>query len=160
MKLSKLVATVESAIEAMGVAAKDARGDQPGQWMLVQDFTPVYVDAWEETESNPWNYFKFETDKTVFQMSVPFVLGPTLKREAFWEELMTVNLNLHFAKFTYNSKENVVALVWRKPGSALNESEIKSALDSLFYYNQMIFEVLKDEFALKRVNIEEAKSDV
>ena len=93
-------------------------------------------------------------------MSVPFVLGPTLKREAFWEELMTVNLNLHFAKFTYNSKENVVALVWRKPGSALNESEIKSALDSLFYYNQMIFEVLKDEFALKRVNIEEAKSDV
>ena len=156
MELNKLISDVEQAIENMGVAAKDARGDEAGQWMLVQDFNPVYVDAWEEQESNPWNYFKFQTDKTVFQMSVPFVYGPTLKRELFWEELLTVNLNLHFAKFTYNTKENGVALVWRKPGSSLSQEEIKPALDAMFYYNQMIFEVLKDEFALKRVNVQEA----
>jgi len=156
MDISKLIANVESAIEKMGVAPKEARGDAAGQWMLVQDFTPVYIDAWEETESNPWNYFKFEKDKTVFQMSVPFVHGPTLKREAFWEELMTVNLNMHYAKFTYNAKENVIALVWRKPGSTFQSSEMQMALDSLFYYNQMIFEVLKDEFTLKRVNVEES----
>ena len=50
----------------------------------------------------------------------------------------------------------MVALVWRKPGSSLSQEEIKPALDAMFYYNQMIFEVLKDEFALKRVNVQEA----
>ena len=139
----------------MGVSRADARGDEPGQWMLVRDFMPIYMDAWEEHEKNPWNYYKFDEDPSIFQVSLPFCYAPTIRRSEFFEELLTVNLNLQYGKYCYNGKDNVVALVFRKPGSSLQPAEVKDTIDALCYYCEMTYHVLKDEFKLKRVSIAE-----
>jgi hypothetical protein len=64
---------------------------------------------------------------------------------------------LHYGTFSFNAPENVVVLVYRKPGSSLLASEIPDVIDALGYYAEMTYHVLKDEFNLKRVAIEEGK---
>lgn len=152
--LQTLIAEIEVAIKGMDIDPEQARGEEPGQWMLVSDFTPVFIDAWEENESTPWNYFVFESDKTVFQLIVPAYYAPTIQREAFLEELLTVNLNLHYTRFSYNPKENLVVLSMRMPGSGFNKEKLKGYIDALNYYAEMTFHVLKDEFKLKKALIE------
>lgn len=154
MELSALTALVEGALTRMGINPADARNEENGQWFLMNEDMPIYMDAWTESESTPWNYFKFKTDPTVFQITIPFCYGPTIKRNEFLEELLVVNLNLHYGKFSYNPAENVVALVYRKPGSALLADEIPDVIDALGYYAEMAYHVLKDEFNLKRVSVE------
>lgn len=139
----------------MGIEPSDARNEDHGQWFLMNEDMPIYIDAWQEEESTPWNYFKFREDPTIFQITVPFCYGPTLKRNEFLEELLVVNLNLHYGKFSYNPQENVVALAYRKPGSQMQESELKDVIDALGYYAEMAYHVLKDEFNLKRVLVNE-----
>lgn len=154
MNVQKLTGLVEDALKEMGIEPADARNDGEGQWFLMNEDMPIYIDAWEETQSTPWNYFKFKTDPTIFQVTIPFCYGPTVKKNEFFEELLTVNLNLHYGKFSYNPGENVVALVYRKPGSAVVLSEIRDAIDALGYYAEMAYHVLKDEFNLKRVLVD------
>jgi hypothetical protein len=146
-----LYQTVEKAIHDMGVNPEDTRGEEAGQWMLLREEMPIYLDAWEDQESNPWNYFIFEKDKSVFQVSVPFCYAPTLKRDEFLQEMLVVNLNLMYGKFTFNEKDNVAALVYRVPGSSFRTSDFQPIIDGLCYYAEMAYHVLKDEFSLKRV---------
>jgi len=157
MELSALIALVEGALVKMGITPSEARNEGEGQWFLLNEELPIYLDAWEETESTPWNYFKFKEDRSIFQIAIPFCHAPTLKRQEFFEELLTVNINLHYGKFSFNAPENVVVLVYRKPGSSLLASEIPDVIDALGYYTEMTYHVLKDEFNLKRVAIEEGK---
>ena len=69
MNLEQLSTAIEKAIHDMGVNPADTRGEETGQWMLIREEMPIYFDAWEDTESNPWNYFVFEKDKSVFQFT-------------------------------------------------------------------------------------------
>lgn len=154
MNLENLVYEVEKTIHDMGVNPADTRGEEIGQWMLMREEMPIYLDAWEDMESNPWNYFVFENDRTVFQVSVPFCYAPTVKRNEFLEEMLVVNLNLLYGKFSYNAKDNVAALVYRVPGTSLRPEEMQQIIDGLCYYAEMTYHVLKDEFSLKRVLIE------
>lgn len=154
MELEKLFAEIELAIQELDIDPQNARGDEPGQWMLVDNFTPVFVDAWQDNESTPWNYFVYENDNTVFQLIVPAFYAPTLNRDAFFEELLTVNLNIHYAKFSYNHRENIIVLSIRKPGHTFSKTEFKPMIDALCYYAEMTYQVLKDEFHLKKVNVE------
>jgi hypothetical protein len=117
--------------------------------------TPIYLDAWAAEQKSPWNYFIFEEDTTTFQLTIPFCYAPTLQREAFLEELLTVNLNLLYGKFTYNAKDNVVALIYRLPGLSFQPTDLTHVIDGLMYYSEMAYHVLKDEFTLKRVLVEE-----
>ncbi len=156
MELQDLFALVDGAIEKIGVNPADAKNEGEGQWFLMNEDMPIYIDAWAENESNPWNYYKFAADPTIFQVTIPFCYVPTLKRNEFLEELLTVNINLQYGKFSFNPGENVVALVFRKPGSTLHESEIKDVIDALGYYAEMTYHVLKEEFNLKRVEVEQA----
>jgi hypothetical protein len=71
------------------------------------------------------------------------------------EELLTVNLNLLYGKFTYNAKDNVVALIYRLPGLSFQPADLTHVIDGLMYYSEMAYHVLKDEFTLKRVLVEE-----
>ena len=109
--------------------------------------TPIYLDAWAAEQKSPWNYFIFEEDTTTFQLTIPFCYAPTLQREAFLEELLTVNLNLLYGKFTYNAKDNVVALIYRLPGLRFQPADLTHVMDGLMYYSEMAYHVLKDEFA-------------
>ncbi|MBM3399153.1 MAG: YbjN domain-containing protein [Bacteroidetes bacterium] len=151
MLLHDLYQAVEKAIHDMGIHPEETRGEEAGQWTLLREEMHVYLDAWENSESNPWNYFVFEKDKTVFQISVPFCYAPTLKRDEFLQEMLVVNLNLMYGKFTFNEKDNVTALVYRVPGISFQTSDLKTVVDSLCYYAEMAYHVLKDEFNLKRV---------
>jgi hypothetical protein len=154
MNLEQLSTAIEKAIHDMGVNPADTRGEETGQWMLIREEMPIYMDAWEDTESNPWNYFVFEKDKSVFQLSIPFCYAPTIKRDEFLQEMLVVNLNLLYGKFTYNEKDNVAALVYRIPGDSFQPAELQLITDGLCYYAEMAYHVLKDEFNLKRVLIE------
>lgn len=156
MELNILTEMVERQLAAMGIQPADARNSEDGQWFLMNEDMPIYIDAWADQESTPWNYFKFKSDSTVFQITIPFCYAPTLRKSEFFEELLTVNLNLYYGKFSYNPKENIVALVYRKPGSTLGESEMKDVIDALGYYAEMAYHVLKDEFNLKRVLVAES----
>jgi hypothetical protein len=155
MSLTDLTNRIENALRLMGIEPSDARNEDHGQWFLMNEDMPIYIDAWQEEESTPWNYFKFKEDPTIFQITVPFCYGPTLKKNEFMEELLVVNLNLHYGKFSFNPQENVVALAYRKPGSQMQESELKDVIDALGYYAEMAYHVLKDEFNLKRVLVNE-----
>ena len=79
MKLKTLIGEVETAIRQMGLSAEEAQADENGQWILLKEEMPVYMDAWEDRESTPWNYFTFKQDPTVFQITIPFVFAPTIK---------------------------------------------------------------------------------
>jgi hypothetical protein len=151
MNSAELQAKVETKLEAIGVQAEDARTGDDGQWMLLRNETPIYIDAWEDRESTPWNYFVFQQDPSVFQITVPFCYGPTLKRAELLEELLVVNLNLLNAKFSYNSNDNVVVLSCRVSGTGLDALDLAQTIDGLCYYSEMAYHVLKDEFNLKRV---------
>lgn len=155
MQAHELIKNVENALEVLGIKPEDARNEEGGQWFLMNEDMPIYIDAWEDEQSTPWNYFKFKDDPSVFQVTIPFCYAPTLKKAEFLEELLMVNLNLHYGKFGYNAKENVVALVYRKPGSAFNQGDLRDIIDSLGYYAEMTYHVLKDEFNLKRVVVTE-----
>lgn len=155
MELQELYNLIDDAVEKIGVDPKDAKNAGEGQWFLMNEEMPIYMDAWEETESNPWNYYKFAEDRTIFQVTIPFCYGPTVKRTEFFEELLVVNLNLHFGKFSYNPPENIVALSYRIPGSNLRREMVKDTIDALGYYAEMTYHVLKDEFNLKRVQVHE-----
>jgi len=154
MKLIELIQRVEAGIQLGGVNADDARSGDEGQWLLLRNETPIYIDAWSDEQSSPWNYFLFETDRTVFQITLPFCYAPTLQREAFLEELLTVNLNLLYGKFSFNSRDNVVVLSYRVPGSSFKSEDLSAVIDGLSYYCEMAYHVLKDEFHLKRVLVE------
>jgi len=151
VEINDLVKTVELAIVEMGLSKEESQADEQGQWILLKNETPIYIDAWDDKQSTPWNYFIFEQDKTVFQITVPFCYGPTLKRAEFLEELLVVNLNLHLGKFSYNTRDNVVVLSYRVPGSAFKPDSLGPTIDALAYYAEMVYHVLKDEFNLKRV---------
>lgn len=155
MELSVLLNSVEKAIHDLGVDPAQARGEEQGQWLLMRNETPIYLDAWTAEQKSPWNYFIFEEDATTFQLTIPFCYAPTLQREAFLEELLTVNLNILYGKFTYNAKDNVVALIFRVPGKSFQPSDLTHIIDGLMYYSEMAYHVLKDEFTLKRVLVEE-----
>lgn len=103
----------------------------------------------------PGIFFVHGTDKTTFQVSVPFCYVPTIKRDEFLEEMLVVNLNLLYGKFSYNSKDNVAALVYRIPGMSFSTEQLPVVIDALCYYTEMTYHVLKDEFSLKRVLAEE-----
>lgn len=151
MEINELVKTVELAIVEMGLSKEESQADEQGQWILLKNETPIYIDAWDDQQSTPWNYFIFEQDRSVFQITVPFCYGPTLKRAEFLEELLVVNLNLHLGKFSYNTRDNVVVLSYRVPGSAFKSDSLGPTIDALAYYAEMAYHVLKDEFNLKRV---------
>ena len=155
MDFKDLVLLVEKAIHDVGVDPAAARGDEEGQWLLMRNDTPIYLDAWTAEQRSPWNYFIFEEDATTFQLTIPFCYAPTLQREAFLEELLTVNLNLLYGKFTYNAKDNVVALIYRIPGLSFQPADLPRVIDGLMYYSEMAYHVLKDEFTLKRVLVEQ-----
>lgn len=152
MELNDLIANIELGIQTMGLSEHEASADENGQWILLKDEMPVYIDAWKDEQSSPWNYFIYQLDPTVFQITIPFCYGPTLKRSEFLEELLVVNLNLMFGKFSYNSKDNVVVLSQRLPGSAFSPVDLGKVIDALAYYAEMSYHVLKDEFSLKRVH--------
>ncbi len=151
MELTQLVNNIEQGIHDLGVDPQTAKGEELGQWFLMRNETSIFIDAWNAEQKSPWNYFIFETDKSTFQLTIPFCYAPSLKREAFLEELLTVNLNLLYGKFTYNSKDNVVALIYRVPGDGFRHTDLGNIVDALLYYAEMAYHVLKDEFQLKRI---------
>lgn len=152
MELGALIANVESAIRAMGLSEEESRSDDNGQWILLKNELPVYIDAWTERESTPWNYFVFKKDPSIFQITIPFVLAPTLRKHEFLQELLVVNLNLLFGKFSYNESDNATVLTYRIPGHHFKPEDLETLIDGLAYYSEMAYHVLKDEFGLKRIH--------
>ena len=75
MEIKDLVKTVELAIVDMGLSKEESQADEQGQWILLKNETPIYIDAWDDKQSTPWNYFIFEQDKTVFQITGSFQLA-------------------------------------------------------------------------------------
>lgn len=154
-KLSELINNIENAIANLDVNPHEARGEEPGQWLLVQDFLPVYIDAWEEKESTPWNYIQFKKDKTVFQAVVPVCYAPTVRKAEFMEEMLTVNFNLMHVKIAYNASDNIIALNYRINGDDFDSNNFENLIQLITYYAEMMYHVLKDEFHLKRPNVQE-----
>lgn len=152
MQLTSLIGEIETAIRQMGLSAEESQADENGQWILLKDEMPVYMDAWEDGSSTPWNYFTFKKDATVFQITIPFVYAPTIRKEDFLKELLVVNLNLLYGKFSYNEKDNATVISYRVPGSSFDSSQLSSVIDGLAYYAEMAYHVLKDEFGLKRIH--------
>lgn len=152
MELKTLIGEVETAIRQMGLSAEEAQADENGQWILLKEEMPVYMDAWEDRESTPWNYFTFKQDPTIFQITIPFVFAPTIRKEDFLKELLVVNLNLLYGKFSYNEQDNATVISYRVSGSSFNQANLSAIIDGLAYYAEMAYHVLKDEFGLKRIH--------
>lgn len=57
MNFEILLNQVEKAIHDMGIRPEETRGEESGQWLLMREQMPIYLDAWQDEESNPWNFF-------------------------------------------------------------------------------------------------------
>ena len=99
-----------------------------------------------------WNYFIYKNDATVFQITIPFTYAPTVKRHEFLQELLIVNLNLMYGKFSFNEKDNATVLSYRISGQTFEPKSLDLIIDALAYYSEMAYHVLKDEFGLKRIH--------
>jgi hypothetical protein len=152
MELSELIKNIETAIRNMGLSEEESKVDENGQWILLKNEMPVYMDVWQDTESTPWNYFVHKSDATVFQITIPFTYAPTLKRHEFLQELLIVNLNLMYGKFSFNEKDNATVLSYRISGHTFEAKSLDLIIDALAYYSEMAYHVLKDEFGLKRIH--------
>ena len=152
MELSVLIKKVEDAICQMGLAEDESKVDENGQWILLKNEMPVYMDVWQDIESTPWNYFVYKNDATVFQITIPFTYAPTVKRHEFLQELLIVNLNLMYGKFSFNEKDNATVLSYRISGHTFEPKSLDLIIDALAYYSEMAYHVLKDEFGLKRIH--------
>jgi hypothetical protein len=75
-----------------------------------------------------------------------------LKRHEFLQELLIVNLNLMYGKFSFNEKDNATVLSYRISGHTFEPKSLDLIIDALAYYSEMAYHVLKDEFGLKRIH--------
>lgn len=123
MNLEELTHLVEGAIAKLGLVARDAQTDQPGQWNLAKDDkTQLMLDVWEEND-----YFFFQVLSPVCEVGDE-------KNAAFFKLLLEENHSLCETAFTI--LDNYVYLKYTTEASDLTEDHIYKSITRTAYYNE------------------------
>jgi hypothetical protein len=146
---------VEQSLEILGINPENSRCSEPGQWLIYNGETEIYVDVWEQKEPNGWNYFQPEGyNLHVFQVLAPICELPEASlRTSFYEDLLENNLNLFFASFTINKEENMLAVKFRRICNALKTEDVIEAIESVGYYAESTLGILENRYGVKKINL-------
>lgn len=145
---------IESTLAFLGLNPAETRGAEPGQWVLFNGDTEIYVDLWPIEKDNAWLYF--ETDEPVFAFQVisPVCYLPESGTEMLFEELLHNNLNMFYTSYTINREQNMLAVRFRRPAKGLSREEITEAIESVGFYSESTFRALEDRYAVARIEPE------
>lgn len=146
---------IESTFAFLGLNPLETRGAEPGQWIIYNGDTEIYVDLWEVEKENAWLYF--ETDEPVFAFQVisPVCYLPETGQEQLYEELLHNNLNMFYTSYTINREQNMLAVRYRRPSKGLNQEEIIEAVESVGYYSESTYKALEDRYRIGKIMPEE-----
>lgn len=145
---------IEQSINILGIDPMQSRCSEPGQWLLFNGDTEIYVDLWEQKEMTGWQYFQPEGyTLNIFQVLAPICYLPDdpKLRKQFYEELLENNLNLLFAAFTVNTSENMLAVKFRRICNSLKQEDIIEAIESVGYYAETTKDILEERYGVKRL---------
>lgn len=148
---------VESTFAFLGLNPAETRSADPGQWVLYNGDTEIYVDLWEMDKDNAWMYF--ETDEPVFAFQVvsPVCYLPETGTDLLFEELLHNNLNMFYTSYTINREQNMLAVKFRRPAKGLTQEDIVEAIESAGFYSETTFRALEDRYAVARIEPEQDK---
>jgi hypothetical protein len=144
---------VEDGLKVLGVDLENAKGEEIGQWLIFNQQTEIYIDLWEQTQTNGWNYFQPEGyNLHIFQVLSPICKMPdTQSLIEFYEDLLQNNLNLLFASYTINKEENILAVKYRRICNELKLEDVVEAIECVGYYSEMTMEVMSQKYGLEKI---------
>jgi hypothetical protein len=146
---------IERGIKVLGIDAEQTRCSEPGQWLLFNGQTEIYIDLWEEKSNQGWIYFKNEDPLFIFQVLSPVSYFPEEdKLKEMYEELLENNLNMLFASFTVNTKEKMVAVKFRRIADELTVQDVVEAIESTGFYAETARTVLQERFGSRGIEVE------
>jgi hypothetical protein len=146
---------IEQGIRVLGINPEQTRCSEPGQWLIYNGQTEIYIDLWEETSKMGWIYFEPEEPLIVFQVLAPVSFFPDEEYLfKMFEELLENNLNMLFASFTVNSKEKIIAVKFRRIADDLTVQDVVEAIESTGYYAENARSVLSERFGAKSITVE------
>jgi hypothetical protein len=146
---------IEKSLQMLGIEPETSRCADPGQWLVYNGETEIYIDLWEQKEPNGWNYFQPEGyNLKVFQVLSPVCFLPEESQlTAFYEDLLENNLNMFFASFIVNKQENMLALKFRRICNDLRVEDIIEAIESVGYYSELTASVFTDKYGVQRIKL-------
>lgn len=136
--LKRYYKMVENVITDFGVKPKDCRGEEAGQWGMMQGDSEVWIDIWPS-----------EDEKRAYFM----VMSPVIKLEgrdttALFSELIRANDMLYEVAFCVFEKQVWLKQIRQLEG--LDESEIKQTIQRIGGYSADYSEELKNKFIRKK----------
>lgn len=146
---------IESTFAFLGLNPMETRGAEPGQWIIYNGDTEIYIDFWEVEKENAWLYFETDEPVYAFQAISPICFLPENGLETLYEELLHNNLNMFYTSFTINREQNMLAVRFRRPAKGLTQEEIIEAIESVGYYSESTFKALEDRYQISKILPEE-----
>lgn len=146
---------IESTFAFLGLNPIETRGSEPGQWVIYNGDTEIYIDLWEHDKSSGWMYFEEDEPVYVFQAISPVCYLPETGLEHLYEELLHNNLNMMYAGYTINKEQNMLAVKYRRPVKGLTQEDIVEAIESVGFYSETTFKALEDRYHIEKLKQEE-----
>lgn len=154
-KFEDYEAIIEQSLKTLNVDPENSRCSEKGQWLVFNGDTEIYVDLWEQKETNGWNYFQPEGyNLHIFQVLSPICYLPEGENNLqFYEDLLENNLNLFFASFTINKAENILAVKFRRICNSLKLEDVIEAIESVGYYSETTLSILEERYGVKKIKL-------
>lgn len=155
-KFEDYSALIEQSLKTLNLDPENSRCSEPGQWLLYNGDTEIYLDLWEQKELTGWHYFQPEGyNLHIFQVLSPICFLPEdeTKHQQFFEDILENNLNLLFASFTINKAENMLVVKFRRICNALKTEDVIEAIESVGYYSESTLSILEQRYGVKKVKL-------
>lgn len=148
---------IEATFAHLGLNPTETRGAEPGQWVIFNGDTEIYIDLWEVEKDNAWLYYQTDEKIYAFQVISPVCYLPE-NTEQLFDELLHNNLNMFYASYTVNREQNMLAVKFRRPASGITKDDIIEAIESTGYYSESTFRALEDRYRISRIAPEEEEN--
>lgn len=146
---------IENTLNLLGLNPEEARSSEPGQWVVYNGDTEIYIDLWEQKEANGWMYFKPEGSVFIFQVISPVCILPKENREKLFEELLHNNLNMLYSSYTISTEENILAVKFRRVCDEIRREDIVEAIEATGFYSETTFSAISDRYAVEKIILED-----
>lgn len=141
--------TIEEALLSLGITAELSRNAEEGQWTVYRENLEIYLDAWDlGTEQQALYYFQAE-NQSVFQVLAPFCLVPKQHMEAFFKEILDVNIALFKVSLAVKEEEGIVCVKHRIVANHITKEEVLETLDAVAYYAELFSAVFAEKYQVE-----------
>lgn len=130
---------IENAIRNIGLNPEETRGEEEGQWQIFRGAICMYIDLWKPKTNSDWNYVSPDNSVLTFQIIAPITdLPEEDNRYKFYEELLHMNFHMYNSSLIVNSRDDVLAVKFKRIAAGLTEGDVMEAIESTGYYAEML----------------------